>query len=140
MLELSSFEKSVSSMQRALRYFEARMQEEGSVSPEERELLVCGIVQNFEFTYEACWKYMRRWLETNLGTGTTSTATRKQLFRLAFESQLIRDVDAWFRYHELRNLTSHTYDMKIAQEICSEANSFVKDAADLLEAIEKRND
>ena len=140
MLELSSFEKSVSSMQRALRYFETRMLDEDSVSPEEREILVCGVVQNFEFTYEVCWKFMRRWLEANLGIGTTSAATRKQLFRLAFESQLIRDVDAWFRYHELRNLTSHTYDMKIALEICSEAQGFVKDAADLLDAIEKRND
>jgi nucleotidyltransferase substrate binding protein (TIGR01987 family) len=140
MLDLSSLGKCVSSLQRALRYYDRRMESANEVSSDEREILISAIVQNFEFTYEMCWKFMRRWLEINLGIGTTAGATRKQIFRLAFESLLILDVDSWFVFHELRNLTSHTYDMEVAMEICSGAAGFAVEAAALLEALEKRND
>ncbi len=62
---------------------------------------------------------MRRWLEGNLSPGSTPGLMRKQLFRLAAEECLITDVEAWFRYHELRNLTSHTYDSEVAAEPCA---------------------
>jgi len=140
MLDLSSLRKCVSSLQRALRYYEKRMEAQKDISADEMEILVSAIVQNFEFTYEMCWKFMRRWLDINLGVGTTSGATRKQLFRYAFESHLIQNVESWFSFHELRNLTSHTYDMEVAKEICRGAVGFSAEASALLEALEKRND
>jgi len=140
MLDLTSLEKCVSSLQRALRFFERRCEDSNPPSQDERDLLLSGVVQNFEFTYEMSWKFMQRWLEFNLGVGTTSGTTRKQLFRLAFESRLIGDVEAWFAFHELRNLTSHTYDPEVAEEIRKGAEGFAIEAVGLLEALRERND
>ena len=43
------------------------------------------------------------------------------------------------RYHEARNLTSHTYEPEIAERVYNAAHDFARDAARLLVVIEERN-
>ncbi|MFZ7101385.1 MAG: HI0074 family nucleotidyltransferase substrate-binding subunit, partial [Peptococcaceae bacterium] len=107
---------------------------------DEKEVIQAGVIQNFEFTYELCWKFMKRWLELNLMPGLLDGATRKELFRNALEQKLITDFSGWVRYHELRNITSHIYNRDIAAEIYSVAQEFLADAKYLLKALEARND
>jgi nucleotidyltransferase substrate binding protein (TIGR01987 family) len=102
--------------------------------------LKCGATQNFEVTYELCWKFMKRWLEENLGSSYVDGVSRRELFRLAAESKLINDVDLWMDYHHARNQTSHTYDEAKAEIVFQTASRFVHDAERLLDAIEARND
>jgi nucleotidyltransferase substrate binding protein (TIGR01987 family) len=102
--------------------------------------LKSGAIQNFEFTYELAWKFMKRWLEGNLGSTYVDGVSRRELFRLAAESRLIGNVDQWMDYHHARNLTSHTYDEAKAQEVFEAATRFAADARKLLRAIEERND
>lgn len=139
MLVLDSLIRATSSLERACSYVTARESKE-VISSEEFEILRAAVIQNFEFTYELCWKYTKRWLEENYNPTSVQGISRKQLFRLAIENGLIDDFDAWVRYHELRNLTSHTYDIKVAQQIYDEAPSFLLAAQRLLKAIEVRND
>ena len=54
-----------------------------------------GVIQNFEFTYEICWKFIRRWLEININDAAIDGMSRKELFRLAAESRLINNVEAY---------------------------------------------
>ena len=109
-------------------------------SADEVEVIKAGVIQNFEFTYELCWKLMKRWLEMNLSPGLMEGVTRKQLFRYAAENFLIEDFNAWLLYHELRKKTSHTYDQEVANEIFNNAGMFLKDAKKFLKALEVRND
>jgi predicted nucleotidyltransferase len=44
-------------------------------------------------------------------------ASFRDLLRIAGEKGLIADVEAWFRYRRMRNLTSHAYDRDRALEI-----------------------
>ncbi len=99
-----------------------------------------GVIQHFEFTYELCWKFMKRWLEMNISVDVADGVTRRELFRLAAESRLISDVEQWMRHHDARNRTSHTYDPEAAESVFQAAHAFVGDAQLLLAALEARND
>jgi nucleotidyltransferase substrate binding protein (TIGR01987 family) len=139
MLDLSSLKKAISSMQRAQNFVDERLAS-GNISPDEHELIKAGIIQNFEFTYELCWKFMKRWLELNISPGLLDGVTRKELFRNALEHKLISDFEAWVRYHELRNISSHTYNEDAADKIYSIAKDFLEHAILFLKALEARND
>jgi nucleotidyltransferase substrate binding protein (TIGR01987 family) len=105
-----------------------------------RNAIKAGVVKHFEFTYELCWKFIKRWLETNISAGVADGVTRRELFRLAAENRLLDDVEQWMRYHEARNLTSHIYQPEIAETVYNTAHAFARDAARLLAALEARND
>lgn len=138
-LELSSLKKAVSSLDRASQFAAERLSDE-NISEQESEVVKAAVIQNFEFTYELCWKFMKRWLETNLTPGMMDGITKKELFRYALENHLISDFYTWVEYHEMRNRTSHTYDSTIANEIYQKAKDFLKHSKELLSALEKRND
>lgn len=136
-LDLSSLEKSVASLGRAVAYSTARIAEsEDSV---QIEVLRAGVIQNFEFTYELCWKFMKRWLEFNVGKSVVDGVPRRELFRLAAESLLINEVECWMRFHEARNQTSHIYDPEISEEVFQIAVSFVSEAQKFLETLKSKN-
>ena len=137
-LDLSSLIMAIESLERALKVSSKFIDE--SNDNDQIEVLRCGVIQNFEFTYELSWKFMKRWLEMNVGEHDVDGVTRKELFRLAAESHLIDDVEKWFAYHASRNEVAHTYDASKAQIVYESVKSFSKDARMLLNRITKKND
>ena len=138
-LDLSSLRKAVESLEKTIRVadddaFMSRLEED------QKQAVKAGVILNFEFTYELCWKFMKRWLEMNLGSAHVTGVTRRQLFRLSAEHQLVGDVDRWMVYHDARNETAHTYDESTAEDVFETANEFLDDAQKLLQALEARND
>lgn len=105
-----------------------------------KDTVKSGVIQNFEVAYEQAWKMMKRWLENNLGSAQVDGVTRKELFRLAAEHLLIKDVEIWSDFHRARNETSHTYDGRIAEEVLDSAKRFLGEAQNLLSQLEKHND
>lgn len=105
-----------------------------------RTAIRAGVILHFEFTYELCWKFIKRWLETNISPAAADGVTRRELFRLGAENRLLDDVEQWMRYYEARNLTSHIYQPEIAERVYNTAHDFARDAARLLAALEARND
>jgi nucleotidyltransferase substrate binding protein (TIGR01987 family) len=103
------------------------------------ETLRAGVIQNFEFTYEQCWKFMKRWLDENIGATVADGVSRRELFRLSAENRLINDVDKWMEFHYARNATSHTYSMKKAAAVLEYAKEFITYAMELLENLSQRN-
>lgn len=138
-LELSSLRKAVAAFEAVL----AKSRDEAFMATLDRvakNAVKSGVVQHFEFTYELSWKFMKRWLETNISPFVADGVTRRELFRLAAENRLIEDVEEWMRHHEARNLTAHTYEPAIAEKVYGRANGFARDARKLLSALEARND
>ncbi|MCC6158190.1 MAG: nucleotidyltransferase substrate binding protein [Deltaproteobacteria bacterium] len=105
-----------------------------------RNAVKSGVIQHFEFTYELCWKFIKRWLETNIAHAVADGVTRRELFRMAAENRLIDDVERWMRHHDARNRTSHTYDPNTAENVWLAARDFAGDARGLLAALTARND
>ena len=102
--------------------------------------LQAGLIQNLEFTYELCWKAIKRWLENNLNPEAVDGVTRRELFRLAAENRLIEDVDEWMSYHEARNQSSHRYDSVLAEDVLGVIADFARAARRLLANLKARND
>jgi nucleotidyltransferase substrate binding protein (TIGR01987 family) len=137
-LDLSSLKKAIASLKNALNVAIPASLE--AMPENQQEVIKAGVIQNFEFTYELCWKFMKRWLEVNIGTAYVDGVTRRELFRLSVENKLIKDVDQWMEYHDARNETSHTYDQDTADDIFQVAQTFFSDAFELLQVLEEKND
>ena len=97
------------------------------------------VIQRFEYTYELCWKFIRRDMMNDQGSELVNSLSRKDLFRLAADKQLIADPVPWFLYHQARNETSHTYNEKKAEETYLVAKEFCTVAKDLFSKLEEKH-
>ncbi len=125
-------------LQKALSFLDSALEESGN-SPE-NDLLRDGCIQRFEYTYELCWKMLRRRLKLDAPSPEAiDEMSFRELIRAGAERGLIDDPLAWFGYREKRNLTSHIYDEDIARDVYQAALAFLPDAKSLLAALQKRN-
>lgn len=139
MLDLTSLQKSINALDKLL----IKLSDDNTVSNMDEITIYAfksGIIQHFEFTYELCWKFIKRWLEINYYESYTLGITKKQLFRLAAKNNLINSFENWMEYHEARNITSHTYDETKAEDVYNVAVNFIHDAKELLTILEEKND
>jgi len=103
--------------------------------------LIAGVIKNFEFVYEISIKMVRRRLEIGADSPTDVDKMEfRNLLRSAAEKGLIDDVDAWFKYRKMRNITAHTYDHEKARQVYQETLVFIDDAGLLLRQLEALND
>jgi len=138
-LELESLNKAIKSLEKSL-LVAAKKESDNNRDADEFEVIVAGVIQNFEFTYELCWKFMKRWIEENIGAAYVDGVTRKELFRQAAEQKLIENTEKWFEFHTARNRTSHVYDEEVAEYVYKTAALFLPEAKKFLKNIEQRND
>ena len=102
--------------------------------------LIAGVIQNFEFVYEIGFKMLRRQIEAEAASPTeVDESNFRDVLRVAAEKGLIADVEAWFRYRKMRNITAHTYDHEKAQQVYQDTLIFIGDARALLHKLEVRN-
>ncbi len=137
-LDLSSLRQAVSSLTSAVATAEDK-DFMNSLDEVKRKVVRAGVIQNFEFTFELCWKFIQRWLRINQ-SAVTGPLTRRDLFRRAARFGLIDDPFKWIEYSEARNLTAHTYNRKTADRIYAQIAAFLHDAGKLLAELEKSND
>lgn len=102
--------------------------------------LIAGVVQNFEFVYEISIKMIKRQIEAESASPNEVDETSfHEVLRVAAEKGLIADVEAWFKYRKMRNITAHTYDHEKAQQVYQGVLDFIGDARALLLKLESRN-
>jgi nucleotidyltransferase substrate binding protein (TIGR01987 family) len=138
-LDLSSLRDAIDSLLQSL----AVVSDEkwfGAQSCAVQNTLIAGVIQNFEFVYEQSIKMLRREMERNAASPTeVDFGNFRDLLRTAGEKGLIADVDAWFDYRKMRNITAHTYDHEKAQQVYQGTLVFIGDAKDLLARLEAQN-
>lgn len=92
-----------------------------------------GVIQRFEYTFELCWKMIRKYFLV-MGRPEVS-ASPKPLLRDAFSEGLIESdesLERWFAFLAARNETSHIYDKKIAEDVFQKAEGFAAFARKLV--------
>lgn len=73
-----------------------------------------GLIQSFEFTHELAWNVLKDYLEEK---GISGVIGSKDASREAFKVGLIEEGEDWMNMIKARNLTSHTYNANVANEI-----------------------
>lgn len=68
------------------------------------------VIQRFEFCWELAWKILKLRLEM-VGI---EAQTPRDVFQESLNKGLIRNGNVWSEAQRMRNLTSHTYDEKLA--------------------------
>ncbi|NDE15163.1 nucleotidyltransferase [bacterium] len=94
-----------------------------SLAQPENEFSRNSSIQCFEFTLELVWKTLKRVLEIY----GVEVANSRDTFRAAMKINVIDAPEVWFKYIELRNLSSHTYKESIAKQIYQELPGFDAD-------------
>lgn len=121
-LDLTSLRKAVASLEAVL-------------AKDKDEFIRDSAIQRFEYTYELSWKFLTRHLAQELGGQAVDKFSRRDLYRIGAEKGLIRDAASWFEYHTARNLTSHSYNISVAEQVYDTASRFLSDAKWLLDSL-----
>jgi nucleotidyltransferase substrate binding protein (TIGR01987 family) len=98
-----------------------------------------GCIQRFEYTYELCIKFLKRYLEEESSSPENIDQMNfKDLLRISAEMGLIKEVNSWFAFREARNNTSHAYNEIKAKEVFNVIPAFVKEVEYFIVELEKR--
>lgn len=73
-----------------------------------------GLIQGFEFTHELAWNVLKDYLEME---GIQGLVGSRSTVREAFKRGLVADGEAWMDMIEKRNLSSHTYNLAVANTL-----------------------
>lgn len=76
-------------------------------------VIIDATIRRFMFTFELCWKFLKDFFSEK----GVSLNYPKEVIQEAFRIGIINDEDLWLQILEDRNLTSHTYDEELADEI-----------------------
>lgn len=90
-----------------------------------------GTIQRFEFTYELSWHLLQKCLNFQ----GREAASPRQVFRIAGETGLITDVAQWISFLEARNLTTHSYDREVADEVYGQIRDFAQATHVILDTV-----
>lgn len=88
-------------------------------------------IQRFEFTFELAWKFLKDYfIERDI-----ELYYPREIIQEAFAVNLISDEDIWIKMLKDRNLTSHTYNEKLADEIYIRIKLYVPVLRSLLNSV-----
>lgn len=76
-----------------------------------------GLIQAFEYTHELAWKTLQDYFAYQ---GNTDIKGSRDAFREGLRYNLLEDGEAWMEMIQARNLTSHAYDQKMAEQVIKE--------------------
>ena len=72
-----------------------------------------GLIHFFEMAFELSWKLLKDYEELE----GFSPKTPREVIKQAFQAELVSDGHRWVNALQDRNLTSHTYNEKVAIEV-----------------------
>ena len=138
-LDLSALREAVSALEDGLEVV-SDTEWINAQSSKVRNTLISGVIQGFEFVYEISVKMIKRQIEAQSASpDEVDKSDFRELLRAAAEKGLISNVEAWFGYRKMRNITAHTYDREKAQQVYHNTLTFINDARALLHTLEERN-
>ncbi len=108
---------------------------EKALMQQKNEYVRDAVIQRFEYTFELGWKMLMRYFKVEEGIREYNI---KELFREAGKQSLIDSVEDWFEYHKGRNLTTHAYNEKVAEETYEIAQRFSPAINKLILELEKK--
>ena len=100
--QFQNFEKAIHYLEDALKIYEPDLTQKA------------GMIQFFEMCFELAWNTVKDYSESR---GFGDIKSPRAALKKGFEMGLIADGHGWMELMEDRNLTAHTYDEKVINEI-----------------------
>ncbi|BCG46840.1 Protein of unknown function DUF86, Caur_2869 group [Citrifermentans bremense] len=94
-------------------YLKALGQLEKATGQPKDEFVRDSVIQRFEFTHELAWKMLKLRLEQE----DIFAKTPRETMQASLEAGFIEDGNAWTDLQKIRNMTSHTYNEELAEEV-----------------------
>ena len=136
-LDYSSLAQAVIQLQKSLDYLHSDLAREDSGL---REQFRAATIKAFEYSYELAVKMIRRQLvQVTDNPDELRQIDFADLMRSAADAGIIHDAPPYMRYRELRNKTSHTYNVDQAERTVAAMGDFLHDLRFLLKELERRN-
>lgn len=111
-----------------------RLAEALKIDPKTTPIAVDAVIQRFEFCHELFWKTLKKLLlEENI-----DVQSPKQVLQQAYALGWIKNEDLWLQMSQDRNLTSHTYQEKLALEIYQQIPVYLKEMQTVYSDLIKR--
>lgn len=114
---MSNIEIKREKFQRALR----ALTDIAVLSGDKDRIVIDATIQRFEFTFELAWKFLKDFF---MSKGIVLNYLKDAL-KEAFQVGLIINESLWLQMLNDRNMTSHTYDESLADEIYVRIKSYV---------------
>ena len=136
-LDYSSLELAAAQLRRSLDYLHSDMARDDAGL---REQFRAATIQAFEYSYELAVKMIHKQLAQVVARpDKLKQINFADLMRGAADAGIIHDPLPYIHYRELRNNTSHTYNIKHAEQTVAEMDGFIHDIRFLLRELERRN-
>lgn len=137
LLDFTPLENSLKQLKKSLAYYRS------DLAKKDKELAIqfmAASIQAFEFTYETCTKFLKRYLKmTAASAQVVEELSFPDLIRLGCEKGLLHDEwSKWRKYRDMRNITSHTYDERKALEVMKVIPDFIIEAEFVLNQLKQR--
>ena len=107
---LANFDRAIAKLKEAVDPLQMPDEDKAHFSDLEKE----GLIKRFEYSYELAWNVMKDYLEFQ---GNTDIKGPRDAIRAAFKVNLIEDGEIWMDMIRSRQLTAHTYNQAVAEDI-----------------------
>lgn len=130
MINISSFEKAVSSLEEIV-----------SIYKNDKSAIVRdAMIKRFEYTYELAFKNLARYIK-NIKSSSDTMLSFNQIIRYACDYGMTkRELLEWKLFKEKRNLTVHTYNEETADNIATIIPDFLDEATFILKKIKEKDE
>lgn len=97
------------------------------------------LIQRFEYTYSLSVKMLMRYLKIILPEQEDISTFNETIRNSNRAGLLLSNLEKWSVYRQNRNLSSHTYNEKIANDVANIAKDFQDEVHYLLEKLKANN-
>ena len=127
---MTSFENALSSLKEVIKVYN---------SDDTNLITRDSMIQRFEYTYSIALKMIKRFFSQGAFVENVDSMTFNEMVRQANKMDLLKsNLETWTLFREKRNLTSHTYDEKIATDVVKIIPLFCEEAQFLLNRLKER--
>jgi len=136
MIEYDKLRKSLQHLEQQYANY-LSMNEREYLSVLDKDAIRESVVRRFKPCYDTLWKHLKKYLEEEVGLVTPNSP--KPIFRLAYENQIVDDVDNWFEYAQARIDTAHDYSEEKFMATLEKTGDFIRDAIELYKVMTKES-
>ena len=130
-LDLTSFENAINSLIEVLEIWN---------TDKTNVIIRDSMIQRFEYTYSLSLKMIKRYFaKSAFERENIDGMTFNEMIRTANRMSLLEtNLETWENYRQKRNMTSHTYDEKIAKDVVEIIPAFKDEAEFLLNKLKEK--